>query len=175
MRKLKLKELNRLSVEEYKQTSKIPLVIVCDNIRSALNAGSIFRTADALGCEKVVLCGITATPPSRELHKSAIGATDSVDWEYVEHTSDALELLKAEGYEIVSIEQTDRSVLLEEYSPKGKTAIILGNEVHGVSEEAIALSDVGVEIQQFGTKHSFNVAVCTGIVTWEIGRKLRLL
>lgn len=173
MRKLKLQELNRPTVEEFKATEKIPLVIVLDNIRSALNVGSIFRTADAVGCAKILLCGITATPPNREVHKTAIGATDSVEWHYFEETTDAVKSLKEEGFSIYAIEQTDDSILFDDFQGEDKIAIIMGNEVKGVSDEALPFVDGAIELPQYGTKHSFNVSVCAGIVAYNIGKKLR--
>lgn len=173
MKKLRLDQLKRLDVEGYKSSEKIPLVVVCDNIRSALNVGSIFRTADGFRCKAIYLCGITATPPSREVHKTAIGAEEAVDWKYFDHTQDALTELQEEGFQIVAIEQTDRSISLQDYTPAGGVAIVLGNEVHGVSEDALRHTDLGVEIPQYGTKHSFNVSVCAGIVMWHVSQCLR--
>lgn len=175
MRKLKLKELDRCSVEEFKQARKIPLVFVCDNIRSALNVGSIFRTADALGCEKVVLCGITARPDNNDVHKTAIGATESMDYQYFDETTAAIHELKQAGYLVYAIEQTDQSVMLDEVAVSGeeRIAIVLGNEVYGVSDEVLPMCHGAIEIPQYGTKHSFNVAVCTGIVGYQLSLPLR--
>ena len=175
MRKLKLEELGRLSVEEFKESDKVSLIVVCDNIRSALNVGSIFRTADAMGIEKVVLCGITSTPPSNEINKTAIGADESMDWEYFEEVSVALKQLKTDGYQIYAIEQTNSSVEILDISISNeqKIAIIMGNEVHGVSDEALPLIDQAIELRQYGTKHSLNVAVCAGIVIHHFAEKLR--
>lgn len=173
MKKLKLQELERLSVEDFKSSEKIPLIIVIDNVRSALNVGSIFRTADALGCEAVYICGISATPPHKEVHKTAIGATESVDWKYFESTLEAVQHLHDQEYAVYAIEQTDESVPLHTFQPAGKTAIILGNEVKGVSSEVLPDVDGAIEIEQFGTKHSFNVSVCCGIAAWSISRALR--
>jgi len=175
VRKLKLQELNRLDVEEYKSSAKIPVVVILDNIRSAMNVGSVFRSSDAFAIERIILVGITAKPPSREITKTAIGATSSVDWSHVTHIEDSLKKLKSEGYTIASIEQTDRSKSLLDWEilPNEKIAIVMGNEVDGVSDEALQLSDVAVEIPQYGTKHSLNVSVCTGVVLWDVSRRLR--
>lgn len=175
MRKLKLQELNRLNIEEYKSSSKIPVVVVLDNIRSAMNVGSVFRTSDAFAIERIVLVGITAKPPSREITKTAIGATSSVDWIHVDEISETLKRLKEDGYQIASIEQTDSSVSLLDWEINAdqKIAIVMGNEVDGVSDEALNLTDIAIEIPQYGTKHSLNVSVCTGVVLWDLSRKLR--
>lgn len=175
MRKLKLEELDRVSIDEYKSAAKIPVVAVLDNIRSAMNVGSVFRTADAFAIEKIIICGISATPPNREITKTAIGATESVVWEYIENVSDAIAQLKNEGYTIAGIEQTDASVLLTDYTfNTEKIAVVFGNEVDGVSDEVINELDVCIEIPQFGTKHSLNVSVCAGIVLWELAKKYHL-
>lgn len=176
MKKLKLEDLGRITVDEFKEAQKLPVCIVLDNVRSLHNVGSAFRTADAFRIEKIILTGITGTPPHREIHKTALGATDSVAWQYAERTADAIQQLKAEGYSIVSIEQTSESRPLNTFEiPAGeKFALIFGNEVNGVSEEAIALTDVALEIPQHGTKHSLNVSVCLGIVVWEMYRHLML-
>jgi tRNA G18 (ribose-2'-O)-methylase SpoU len=170
MRKLTNDELNRKSVREFKASGKSPFLIVLDNVRSLNNIGSIFRSADAFIVEAVWLCGITATPPHREIHKSALGATESVDWKYYESASTAVMELKQEGYVIVSVEQTEGSIPLNRFMPEpGKRyALVFGHEIKGVSEEVVSLSDVCVEIPQYGTKHSFNVAVSAGIVLWEL-------
>ena len=159
MRKLKTYELGRISVEEYKKADKLPLVVVLDNIRSLNNIGSIFRTSDAFRIEEIHLCGITACPPHREIHKTALGATESVDWKYFKNTLDSVNLLKEKGYIIASLEQADNSILLPDFKPQNnnKYAIILGNEVKGVDEEIVNISDLCVEIPQLGTKHSFNI------------------
>ena len=168
-RKLKLEELNRMEVEDFKSAEKIPVTVVLDDIRSALNVGSIFRTADAFRIEKIFLCGITATPPHKEILKTAIGATDSVDWTYEKEIESVLWGLRSEGYVIYGVEQTENSTSLDALSiPQQKIAVILGNEVGGVSDKALAFADGTIEIPQFGTKHSLNVAVCTGIVLWEL-------
>ena len=175
MRKLKLQELNRLDVEGYKASAKVSVIVILDNIRSAINVGSVFRSSDAFAIERIILVGFTATPPSREITKTAIGATSSVDWTHVDDITDTLLQLKKNGYTITSIEQTDSSVSLLDWDikPNQKLALVMGNEVDGVSDEALALSDVAIEIPQYGTKHSLNVSVCTGVVLWEVSRKLR--
>jgi len=175
MKKLTTEELNRIDIDEFKNTEKTPLVIVLDNIRSLNNIGSVFRTADAFLVEKIFLCGITATPPHREIHKTALGATESVDWEYFNETKLAVEKLKKENYKTISIEQTENSTMLNDFHPtKGeKYAIILGNEVKGVEQEIIDLSDMVIEIPQFGTKHSINISVANGVVVWDIFSKIR--
>ena len=171
-RKLKLQELNRIDIGEFKSASKLPLVIVLDNIRSLNNIGSVFRTSDAFRIEKILLCGITAKPPHRDIQKTALGATKTVEWGYYENTIDCIQELKQEGYEIASIEQAENTTFLHEYQPKNKVAIVMGNEVKGVDQQVIDVSDVCIEIPQFGTKHSLNVSVCTGIVVWNIFNKL---
>ncbi len=175
MRKLKLQELNRLDVEGYKASAKVSVVVILENIRSAINVGSVFRSSHAFAIERIILVGFTATPPSGEITKTAIGATSSVDWTHVDDITDTLLQLKKNGYTITSIEQTDSSVSLLDWDikPDQKLAIVMGNEVDGVSDEALALSDVAIEIPQYGTKHSLNVSVCTGVVLWEVSRKLR--
>ncbi|MCH7401493.1 RNA methyltransferase [Belliella kenyensis] len=177
MKKLSMEELNRLSVDEFKEVKKSPLVIVLDNIRSLNNVGSAFRTADAFLIEKLYLCGITGRPPHRDIEKTALGATASVDWQYFPTTSEALEVLKSEGYEICSFEQVDKSVKLHEFRalPSKKYALVFGNEVFGVEEEVIASSDHIIEIPQLGTKHSLNVSVTLGIGVWDFMSKMELL
>lgn len=167
-------ELNRLNADEFKKTKKAPIVVVLDNIRSMHNVGSIFRTADAFAIEKLYLCGITAQPPHRDIEKAALGATESVTWEYHQHTNELCQKLKLEGYTLLSIEQVEGSLSLENFVPdtSQKYAIVMGNEVEGVSQEVINSSDACIEIPQFGTKHSFNVSVTTAIVLWHF-RNLR--
>ena len=174
VRKLKNIELNRLSISEFKETDKKPIVLILDNIRSLHNVGSIFRTADAFLVSKIYLCGITGTPPNNEIQKSALGAQESVDWEYNPSTLEVISNLKSLGYLIVSLEQTDKSVSLEEFNMLNtkKIALIFGNEVEGVSIDAINLSDVILEIEQEGTKHSLNVAVSAGITLYEVAKKI---
>lgn len=173
-RKLLNSELGRPGLEEFKKIEKVPLVIVLDNVRSQHNIGSVFRSSDAFIAEKIVLCGISATPPTAEIHKSALGAEFSVAWEYFENTEDAVSFLKAQGYKIISIEQTENSVLLSDFktAPEEKYALVFGNEVHGVQQSVVDLSDASIEIPQFGTKHSLNVSVCIGVVLWEFLKKM---
>jgi 23S rRNA (guanosine2251-2'-O)-methyltransferase len=170
MRKLKLDELGRKSVEEFKDAHKHPIVVVLDDIRSMINVGAVFRNCDAFLVEKVYLCGYTPTPPHREISKSALGAEEAVDWAHAADIVALVHQLKAEGYKIASIEQTDQSLQLQEFSiPEGeKWAIVLGNEVDGVNANVVALSDVAIEIPQFGTKHSLNIAVASGIVLYAL-------
>jgi tRNA G18 (ribose-2'-O)-methylase SpoU len=169
MRKLKNEELKRLSLEDFKTTSKVPVVIVLDNVRSLNNVGSAFRTADAFALEKVYLCGITGTPPHREINKTALGATESVDWKYQKDVTQAVKELKESGYKIIAVEQADQSRYLHEYRPdNNKLALVFGNEVSGVQEQVVQLADEVLEIQQYGTKHSLNISVSIGIVVWDI-------
>jgi 23S rRNA (guanosine2251-2'-O)-methyltransferase len=172
MKKLKLEELGRVSVAEHKASEKAPIVIVMDNVRSALNIGSAFRTADSFALERIVLCGICATPPNRDILKSALGSTESVDWIHVESNAEAVQKLKTEGYICVAIEQAEGSVSLSDFEidTNQKYALIFGNEVDGVADEVMKLVDFCIEIPQFGTKHSLNVSVCVGILSWEFGK-----
>ena len=172
MRKLSMDELNRKSVDEFKQSDKMPIMIVLDNIRSMHNIGSAFRTADAFLIEGIYLCGFTAQPPHREIHKTALGATDTVAWTHFEETTEAIIALKAEGYEVWSIEQTEGSIMLDDLliEKDEKIAVVFGNEVDGVSEEVIKLCNGCIEIPQYGMKHSLNVSVAAGIVLWELVR-----
>lgn len=169
-------ELKRISVEDFRTAVKIPVIIILDNIRSQHNTGSVFRTADAFRLEAIYLCGITATPPHREIHKTALGATESVLWKYFGDTSEAILQLKEKNYKIVAVEQTDRSISLSEYQPGTEPgiAIIFGNEVNGIDDNVISQCDLSIEIPQFGTKHSLNVSVAAGIVIWEIFSKLKI-
>ncbi|MDY3364063.1 RNA methyltransferase [Riemerella anatipestifer] len=173
-KKLKLEELGRIDIETFKKTSKTPLVVVLDNIRSMHNVGALFRTADAFLIEKIVLCGITPQPPHREIHKAALGATESVDWIYQKDISEAIKELKTQGYNIIGVEQTTDSISLSDFeiNPNQKYALVLGNEVEGLSEEALSLYDSFIEIPQLGTKHSLNVSVCGGIVIWSFFKAL---
>lgn len=173
-RKLQNEELNRISTEEFKQAAKLPVIIILDNIRSQNNVGSVFRTSDAFRIEKIYLCGITSTPENREVHKTALGAEDAVDWEYVKETRNVVEKLKAEGYRIYAIEQAENTTSLEELNIglDGKYALVFGNEVKGVQQDIIDRSHACIEIPQFGTKHSFNISVTVGIVLWQIVRPL---
>ncbi len=175
MRKLKLQELNRLGIKEFKNSKKNPIVLILDNIRSLHNVGAFFRTADALRLEKLYLTGFTATPPHREIHKTALGATESVEWEYRKNVVELIKELKVEGYLVLAAEQTDKSVMLHEFCPPAekKLLVIFGNEVNGITDEVLPLVDSAIEIPQFGTKHSFNVSVSAGIVLWDILAKLK--
>ncbi|SIS83019.1 SpoU rRNA Methylase family protein [Kaistella chaponensis] len=173
-KKLKLEELGRIDIETFKETEKTPLIVVLDNVRSMHNVGAVFRTADAFLIEKVVLCGITPTPPHREIHKAALGATESVDWVYEKDIATALQNLKTENYNIIGIEQTSDSKKITDYPihKEEKYALVLGNEVDGLSDEALSEYDTFLEIPQLGTKHSLNVSVCGGIVMWEFFKSL---
>lgn len=166
--------LNRISVEEFKESPKLPLVVVLDNIRSQHNTGSVFRTADAFRVDGILLCGITATPPNREIQKTALGATESVRWEYHDSTAELVKELKSKGYIIIAAEQAVGSIMPEEFVPVSgmKYALIFGNEVMGVEDEVMDLCDFCIEIPQFGTKHSLNVSVSAGILIWEVYKKL---
>ncbi len=177
MKKLKLEELGRISVDEFKEADKIPVCILLDNVRSLHNVGSAFRTADAFRLEKIYLTGITGTPPNREIHKTALGSTDSVAWEYFEKPEEAVSKLKGEGYQIIIIEQTAESAPLQKFNPskEKKYCLVFGNEVHGVSEPVCELGDIALEIPQSGTKHSLNISVCLGIVVWEVICKLNFI
>ena len=174
MRKLLNEELERLEIDEFKQAAKIPVVVVLDNIRSMNNIGAVFRTADAFLIEAVFLCGITATPPHKDIHKTALGATDSVDWRYFEMTEEAIGYLRSEGYRIIGIEQTENSVMLQDFKPdvKAKYGIVFGHEVRGVQQSIVDICDQTIEIPQFGTKHSLNISVCAGVILWDFFRKL---
>lgn len=173
--KLKLEELNRIDVETFKKTEKLPLVVVLDNIRSMHNVGAAFRTGDAFLIEKIILCGITPQPPHREIHKAALGATESVDWAHEKDINTAINDLKSQGFEIIGIEQTSGSRLITDFTidKSKKYALILGNEVDGISDEALPNIDAFLEIPQLGTKHSLNVSVCGGIVMWEFAKALK--
>ncbi len=169
-----MEELNRLTISEYASAQKLPLIIVLDNIRSQHNVGSVFRTADAFRISGIVLCGITATPPNKEIQKAALGSTDSVTWKYVESTAACLKELKEDGYFITGLEQTHGSTDVRDsrvFGNPGKHALVIGNEVFGLSDEAIHWCDQVAEIPQYGTKHSLNVSVCTGIMIWEFYRR----
>ncbi|MDF1576353.1 MAG: RNA methyltransferase [Bacteroidales bacterium] len=174
MRKRLNEELERLSVEEYKSVEKIPLTVVLDNVRSLNNIGSVFRTADAFRLEGIYLCGISSTPPHREIHKTALGATESVHWEYRKETVDALTELKAKGYQIYSVEQAEGALMLDQVrlADQQKYAIVFGHEVRGVEQDVLNMSDYCIEIPQYGTKHSLNISVAAGIVIWELFRSL---
>ena len=175
MRKLENSELDRLNVEEFKQVEKTPICIVLDNVRSLNNIGSVFRTADAFLIEKIYLCGITATPPHKDIHKTALGATDSVAWEHRESTMELLEELREEGYTSLAVEQAENAVMLNDFKVEEnkKYALIFGNEVKGVSQEVVSASDLVLEIPQYGTKHSLNISVSVGVVVWDLWSKLK--
>ncbi|AKQ44430.1 RNA methyltransferase [Rufibacter radiotolerans] len=170
MRKLSMEELQRDSVEDFKNKQKNPLVLVLDNVRSLHNVGSAFRTADAFAVEKIYLCGITGTPPNKEIHKTALGATESVEWVHVASTLEAVEALKQQGYQVWAVEQAAGSISLTDFQPAAgsKNAFVFGNEVFGVEEEVIQASDGVLEIPQFGTKHSLNISVTVGVVVWDV-------
>lgn len=174
-KKLSMAELNRLSAEQYHTVPKLPITLVLDNIRSCHNIGSIFRTADALLVEKLLLCGITATPPDKEIHKTALDAEKTVAWEYFGDTLEAIRSLKQNGYTVYAVEQVENSLSLPGFYPEKeeKIALVFGNEVKGVAQEVVNHCDGAIEIPQYGTKHSFNVSVSAGIVLWEITQKLR--
>ena len=174
MRKLKNSELDRLSVNEFKQSNKTPLIIVLDNIRSLNNIGSVFRTSDAFLIEKIYLCGITAKPPHKDIHKTALGSTETVAWEYVENTLDVIENLQNKGIKIAAVEQAENATMLNDFTPEKDTtyALVFGNEVKGVSQDVVSASDVVLEIPQYGTKHSLNISVSCGVVVWDMFSKL---
>ena len=175
MRKLRNSELDRLTNEGYKKADKTPIIVILDNIRSLNNIGSVFRTSDAFLIEKVYLCGITAKPPHKDIHKTALGSTDSVDWEHVEDTLSLVESLKAQKIQIASIEQADNAVMLNDFIPvkEKKVAVIFGNEVKGVQQEVVSASDFCIEIPQYGTKHSLNISVSCGVVLWDLFNKVK--
>ncbi len=174
MRKLKNSELDRLSVDEFKQSDKTPIIVILDNIRSLNNIGSVFRTSDAFLIEKIYLCGITAKPPHKDIHKTALGSTETVDWEYIDDTVALVDTLKTDGIKIISIEQAENATMLNEFQPEADTtyAIVFGNEVKGVQQEVVNASDVVIEIPQYGTKHSLNISVSAGVVIWDLFCKL---
>lgn len=174
MRKLKLDELNRATVDEFKAQDKLPVAMVLDNVRSMHNIGSIFRTSDGFAVQQICLCGITAQPPHRDIEKTALGATQSVNWTYFETPLQAVEKLRADGYKIIAIEQAENSLMLNTFTPSAdeKYALIFGNEVNGVSDEVMQNIDACIEIPQFGTKHSFNIVVSAGIVLWDFFSKM---
>lgn len=175
MKKLKNHELGRKNIDEYKSAMKTPLLVVLDNIRSLNNIGSVFRTSDAFLVEKIYLCGITAKPPHKDIQKTALGATDSVSWEYNENTLELIQYLKKKGVIVISIEQADNSTMLQDFIPEEgkKYAVVFGNEVKGVQQDVVTASDYCVEIPQYGTKHSFNISVSVGIVLWDLFMKLK--
>ncbi len=175
MRKLTVEELHRMDIESFRQSEKLPLVIVLDNVRSLHNVGSVFRTADAFRLAGVYLCGITACPPSPEIHKTALGAEDSVEWTYMADTLEAVRLLREKGYEILAVEQVEESYKLGDFrpDPARSYALVMGNEVKGVRQDVVNAADGAIEIPQYGTKHSLNVSVSAGIVMWEFARLMR--
>ncbi|PTM07452.1 MAG: RNA methyltransferase [Bacteroidetes bacterium] len=174
MRKLKNSELDRLSIEDFKHSKKTPLIVILDNIRSLNNIGSVFRTSDAFLIEKIYLCGITAKPPHKDIHKTALGSTETVAWKYVEDTLDLVKSLQAKGVKICSIEQAEQATMLNDFKPESDTtyAIVFGNEVKGVQQDVVNASDVVIEIPQYGTKHSLNISVSCGVVVWDMFCKL---
>ena len=175
MRKLKNNELGRITVDEFKSTKKTPIIVVLDNIRSLNNIGSVFRTSDAFLIEKIYLCGICATPPNKDIHRTALGATDSVAWEYVEDTLSLIQKLKDSSIKVLAIEQAENSTKLNDFTPEKnqKYAIVMGNEVKGVQQEVVNASDCCIEIPQLGTKHSLNISVTTGVVLWDLFQKMQ--
>ena len=175
MRKLKNSELGRLNVEDFKKTTKIPLMVILDNIRSLNNIGSVFRTSDAFLIEKIYLCGITAQPPHKDIHKTALGATESVAWEYAADTFELVEKLKADGVIVASIEQAENSTMLQNFQvePNKKYAVVFGNEVKGVQQKVVSVSDHCIEIPQLGTKHSLNISVSVGVLLWDLFKKFQ--
>lgn len=177
MRKLSMDELNRISIDQFKNKEKTPLVIILDNVRSLNNIGSVFRTADAFRLEEILLCGITGTPPNKEIHKTALGATESVNWKYFENTQEAIAEVKKKKYLVYAVEQADKSIPVNDFIPdltKGM-ALVFGNEVHGVDESVMEHVDGCIEIPQYGTKHSLNISVSAGIVIWEIFKKMKAI
>ena len=177
MKKLVLDDLNRINVEEFKQAEKTPIIIVLDDIRSLHNIGAVFRTSDAFLIEKIYLCGITATPPNKEIHKTALGATETVEWEYAKNVVEVVEKLQTENIQVYSVEQVENSIMLNDFSVSAnvKYALVFGNEVKGVSQEVIDMSEGVIEIPQLGTKHSLNISVSAGIVIWDLFQKLQVL
>ena len=173
MRKLKITEMNRLTVDEFKQAEKMPLVVVLDDVRSLHNVGAVFRTSDAFRVERIFLCGITAVPPQPEIHKTALGAEDSVDWTYYKDTADAVRALQVDGYKVYAVEQAEGSTMLQDFRWEAgqRCAVVMGNEVKGVRQDVVDLCVGCLEIPQYGTKHSLNVSVTTGIVIWELFKK----
>lgn len=174
MRKLKNSELNRIDLASFKQAEKTPVVVVLDNIRSCNNIGSVFRTSDALLIEAIYLCGYTATPPNKEIHKTALDAENSVAWSYFKETTEAVHQLKANGYKVFAVEQVENSIMLPDFQPSKneKLALVFGNEVKGVQQKVVDLCNGAIEIPQYGTKHSFNISVSAGIVLWDVFNKL---
>jgi tRNA G18 (ribose-2'-O)-methylase SpoU len=176
MRKLRNEELNRLSIEDFREKEKHQIVLILDNVRSRNNVGSAFRTGDAFLIKEILLCGITAKPPHREIHKTALGATDSVSWSYYESTIQAVQKMKEEGFTIIAVEQADEKIMLQNYKPEPdeKLAFVFGNEIRGVAADVVQLSDIVLELPQYGTKHSLNISVSIGIVLWDVINKMYL-
>jgi len=176
-RKIKNEELDRLEVSEFKEAEKTPIIIILDNIRSLNNIGSVFRTSDAFLIEKIYLCGITAQPPHNDIRKTALGSTETVEWEYIENTLNLVEKLKIERVKIMSIEQAENAIMLNDFKPQPNTkyAFVFGNEVKGVSQDVVSASDIVIEIPQYGTKHSLNISVSCGVVVWDVFSKLKKL
>lgn len=176
-KKLKNPELNRISIEEYKEKEKTPLLVILDNIRSLNNIGSVFRTSDAFRIEKIYLCGYTAQPPHREIQKTALGATKSVDWEHNENIIDVIKTLQSQNVKVIAIEQTENAIMLDDFTvtKSEKIAIVMGNEVQGVQQEVIDICDSVIEIPQIGTKHSLNISVSCGVVLWDLFSKINKL
>ena len=174
MKKVKNSELDRISIEEFKKSKKIPITILLENIRSAHNIGSVFRTADSFLINEIILCGISAQPPNKDIRKTALGSSESVEWKYEKNIDVAIQKLKDEGNKIISIEQTTNSISIENFKPSnnGKYAIIFGNELNGIEQRTIDLSDMAIEIPQYGTKHSLNISVAAGIIIWDIFSKI---
>ncbi len=174
MRKLKNNELKRLNIDEFKKASKTPVVVILDNIRSLNNIGSVFRTCDAFLIKKIYLCGITASPPHKDIHKTALGSTETVEWEYIEDTLTLVKKLKVESVKVISVEQAENATMLDTFIPESSTkyAVVFGNEVKGVSQNVVDASDIVLEIPQFGTKHSLNISVSVGIVIWDLYSKI---
>ncbi len=175
MRKLENSELDRKSIKDFKQSEKTPIIVILDDIRSLHNIGSVFRTADAFLIEKIVLCGITATPPNKEIHKTALGATETVAWEHAKSVLEVIENLKKDGVTVLAIEQVESAIFLQDFNVEKdkKYALVFGNEVFGVSQEAVAICDGCIEIPQLGTKHSLNISVSAGIVVWDLFKKMK--
>ena len=174
-RKLRNSELERKSVDEFKEAEKTPIIVIMDNVRSLNNIGSVFRTADAFLIQKIYLCGITAQPPHKDIQKTALGATETVDWEYVEDSLELVNQLKLEGTKVYSIEQAEGAVMLNDFQPETKTtiAVVFGNEVKGVQQKVVSASDAVIEIPQLGSKHSLNISVSTGVVLWDLFSKMK--
>ncbi len=174
MRKLSMDDLNRKSTDEFRKAEKLPVILVLDNVRSMNNVGSVFRTADAFLLEAIYLCGVTATPPHREIQKTALGATETVNWKHFETTLEAVHSLKKEGYKVYAVEQADQSIMLDKFIlDSNKIALVFGNEITGVEQAVIDVCDACIEIPQYGTKHSLNISVSAGIVVWEVVKKIR--